>query len=180
MITINLISPGQKKNLEKQKVFAAVCRSVAVIFIFTAVFSGLLLGSKYYLELRLSGILSQNAREINNVRDLALSIKKINSQIDAVSNIQNEYYRWSPLLVELAKLTPAEISFAEINLYKQEGMIEITGLAKTRNDLISYQKLLENSGWFKKVDLPLEALIGKENNNFSIKASLDLNKAASL
>jgi len=180
MITINLISPEQKKNLEQQKVYAAICLSVSVIFIFTAIFSGLLLGSKYYLELRLGGILAQNAQGINQAQNLALNVKKINNKIEAVSDIQKGYYRWSPVLAKLAQLTPAEISFAELDLYKQDEIIEIKGLAKTRNDLINYQKTLENSGWFKKIDLPLESLISKENNNFDIKATLDLNKEISL
>lgn len=180
MITINLISPEQKKHLEKQKTYAVISRSVAAVFVFTAIFSGVLLGSKFYLELRLGNILSQNAQEINNARDLAADIAKINIKIDAVSNVQKEYYRWSPLLSKLAQLTPETIAFESLSIYQQEGAIEIKGSAKTRSDLINYQKILETAGWFKKVDLPLEALISQENNNFNIKALLDPNKANSL
>lgn len=176
MININLISPEQKKKLEKQKMYGVISRSIAMIFIFIAIFSGLLVGSKYYLESRLDNILVKNATEINKIHELGQSIKQINGKIDAAKSTQSEYRRWSPLLLKLSLLTPAEIYFEELRIYQQENLIEIKGFAKTRNDLISYQKNLDNSGLFKKTELPLEALISKENNSFTIKATPDLNK----
>lgn len=180
MITINLISPEQKQNLQRQKAYSAISRSVAIIFVYTAVISGLLLGSKYYLEQSLENILAEHAQEITNVQQLALSVKKINAKISAVSNIQKESYRFSPMLVKLAQLTPETIALNNVSLFKQEGVLELKGLAKTRNDLINFQKILEGSGLFKKIDLPLEALISKDNNSFDIKASLNLNYVAAL
>ena len=180
MIKINLISPEQKNKLEKKKVYAAISRSIAVIFIFAAILSGLLWGAKFYLQSQLEQILAQNQSGINEAQQLAASIKKVNAKISAVASVQSDHYRWSPLLVELSRLTPPTIAFESVLLYQSESALEITGSAQTRNDLINYQKSLEDSGWFKKVDLPLEALISKENNNFTIKATLDLNKTTSL
>jgi Tfp pilus assembly protein PilN len=157
-------------------VYGVISRSIAIIFVFAAIFSGLLAGSSYYLEARLDDILVQNATEINKVRELGQSIKQINGKIDAAANTQSEYRRWSPLLIKLSQLTPDEIYFEELRLYQQENLIEIKGVAKTRNDLINYQKNLDGSGLFKKTELPLEALISKENNSFNIKATPDLNQ----
>jgi Tfp pilus assembly protein PilN len=74
---------------------------------------------------------------------------------------------------QLTDITPNSISYNQIKFFFQQKTIELSGTAKTRNDLLSLKNSLEKAGWIKKINLPMDNLVDKENNQFQITIELN-------
>lgn len=176
MITLNLIPPEQKKDLKQKRIYVTIKELVMLVLLFTSLVAILLLAAKSVLEEQLSYLIEKNAATIQVGQATNRQIFAINQKINAVEKIQKDFKKWSVFFDQLAQLTPSRISYSLAKVYRQEGLVELQGTAKTRNDLIQLQKNLENSPLFKKINLPLSDLLAKENSSFSLRAEIDLNQ----
>jgi len=180
MITINLISPEHKQELRAQRIFLALREIILLILLFTSIIAIMLWASRYFLEEQLAELITKNAQAINANQEINNRIKNLNLKIDNAAAIEGNFQSWSGLIIKLADLAPAGVSYRELKIFRQEQTIEISGLAQTRNDLSALQKNLETSNLFKQVDLPLNAFINKENNSFNLRAELNLDQIKNL
>ena len=80
------------------------------------------------------------------------------------------------LLIHLSEITPDAISYSFFNIQYQLASIEIKGTAKTRQDLVDFETSLKESEMLSDVNLPLQNLLAQENNSFTIRANINLNK----
>lgn len=88
----------------------------------------------------------------------------INQRLEYVNQIQKEQIVWSLILAKIAQITPAGIRFdsTEINNDK----IEISGYAKTRDDVANFQKILEQEPQFIEIYSPLSNFVKQKDVNF--------------
>ena len=136
----------------------------------------MLLISKYILDNSLAKLIERNAFSIQQNRDVINKINMINSKIDTIDKIQKDFKSWSSFLVDFTNLTPDNISYDLIKISYNEASIEIHGVARNRDDLIKLKDNLTNSNIFENVNLPLQSLLAKENNNFTITAKIILSQ----
>ena len=176
MIILNLIPPGQKKDLKQKRIYVTIKELVMLILLFTSIVAILLLVAKNVLEEQLAYLIEKNATTIQVSQSTNRQIYAINQKITAVDKIQKDSKRWSVFFNQLAQLTPNRISYSLAKVYRQEGVLELQGTAKTTNDLIQLQKNLEDSSLFKKINLPLSDLLAKENSSFNLRAEIDLSQ----
>ncbi|MDO8668785.1 MAG: PilN domain-containing protein [Candidatus Buchananbacteria bacterium] len=172
MIIINLLSPNQKRELKIKRVYVAIKELVILILLFTLIIAIMLLISKYILDNSLAKLIERNAYVISENRDIVNRINMLNDKISTVSKIQTDFKRWSDFLVTLTNLTPDNISYNSIKIKYDDTSLELTGVAKTRNDLTKLKNSLTDSNIFETVNLPLKDLLSKENNNFTITAKM--------
>ena len=174
MIVINLLSPSQKKELKIKRLYIAIKELVMLILLFTSIIAILLLSSKYILDNRLAKLIEKNAYAIQQNMEVVRKIKSINEKIKIVDKIQLNFKQWSEFLFSLNDSTPENISYEIIRINYEDATIELKGIAKTRNDLTKLEDNLKNSNVLENVNLPLQSLLPKENNKFSIIANINI------
>src|SRR3989339_126000 len=169
MININLLSPTQKSELKTKRIYIAIKELVMLILLFTIIMAIMLLTSRYYLEIQLADLIEQNAVSINIGQQTSQKIKDINQKINSALDIQAKFKKWSMFMTELSNITPDNISYSFVKVYHQAGTLELQGTSATRQDLIRLQGALENSDLLTEVNVPINNLLAKEKNNFSIQ-----------
>ncbi len=174
MITLNLLTPEQKKKLKTKKIYLSLKETVMLILLFTSIIGIMLIAARYVLEQQLAYLIEKNATVITKSQETSKKIASVNEKIETADIIQKNFQNWSIFFIELAEITPKNISYDFLKIYRQQATIELEGSAKTRQDLLALQKNLQNSNIFKKVNLPLSDLLAKTDNHFRIRAELDL------
>ncbi|NCN07543.1 PilN domain-containing protein [Candidatus Falkowbacteria bacterium] len=176
MITINLLSPSQKRELKIKRVYVAVKELIILVLLFTLIIAILLLISKYVLDNSLARLIERNAYSIAENREVINKINTLNSKIITVDKIQKDFKKWSNFFIIISEITPNNISYDLVKISYQDKSIEIKGVAKNRGDLTKLKDNLISSGLFEDINLPLKDLLAKDNNTFSITAKIILDK----
>ena len=174
MITINLLSPNQKRELKIKRIYVAIKELVMLVLLFTSIIAILLLGSKYILDNRLAKLIERNAYTIQENMEVIRKIGSLNTKINVIDQIQNNFKEWSIFLVSLTNETPENISYDSIKINYGDALIELKGVARNREDLIKLKENLDNSKFLTNINLPLQSLLPKENNVFIIIGNLNL------
>lgn len=55
---------------------------------------------------------------------------------------------------------------------KKDGTVSVSAIARTRGDLLSFEKSLRDSGWFESFTIPLASIIQEQDIRFTVAASL--------
>lgn len=173
MITINLIPKEQKEVLKSAKAFRLAREAVLLLFIFAAAAAIMLLLSRYFLEYQLADLYERNAANIRSNEAINMRISHINSKISSAEAIQKNFQPLLPIISKTSSITPPNVKIDQIRFFRQQATLEISGSSKTRTDLLEFKGKLEQAEWIKSFDLPLNSLIDKEGNKFTIKIFLD-------
>ncbi len=176
MITLNLMSPDHKQELKVKRIYIMIKEIVMLFLLFTIIIAILLLTSKYVLESELTRLIKRNATTIAHNQELNQEILKLNTVIDRVNQIQSNYHPLSGLLSELADLTPTDVKYDFIKIHRTEASLELQGTAQTRQALITLEESLQASDLLTAVSLPLDNKLAKENNEFRIRAEINLSQ----
>jgi Tfp pilus assembly protein PilN len=100
-------------------------------------------------------------------------IARLNKRLALITTMQKEFYPWSMVGDELIAVTPHNISYTTLRIFPKDSTIELQGMARDRQSLLTLKQSLEQSSLFTQVELPLTALIDRENNTFTIKATIE-------
>lgn len=176
MIIINLLSPSHKKDLKTKRIYMAIKELVMLVLLFTAIIAILLLSSKYILDNRLAKLIERNAYTIEENRTIISKINRLNSKINIAHNIQNGFKEWSVFMTDITNTTPSGVSYDLMRIRYEDASIELTGVAKTRDILTTLRDNLKNLDTIDNVNLPLQSLLPKENNKFTITADAILSE----
>lgn len=177
MLNINLFPPHQIKAREEKKYFKKIIVSFLLLFIILIISSGLFSVLKNILVLYIN---SQNNElfSLNNYfnqeknKKIQQNIENINKILSRISIIEKNKTIWSETLFELIKITPNDLSFVNLKISDEDKKIEIIGLAKTRESLLTFRDNLEKSEYFENVTSPISNIISPTDINFSIEAKL--------
>jgi len=176
MITINLLSPSQKKELKIKRIYVAVKELVILLLLFTSIIATMLLASKYILDNKMAKLIERNTQVIQANAEVVNKINSLNIKVEAIDKIQNNFKRWSYFLVTLTNATPPNISYELVRIQLDSASLELRGTAKSRDDLIKLKNNLNELKIIKDVNLPLKDLLPKENNQFTITANIILSE----
>jgi len=176
MITLNLIPEQQKTRLKNARLYATCKEAATLLFLFAAIISILLWISRYYLERDLADLVIANAGSIESNEAANQRIIAINQKIRLTDGLGGNFIPARRIIEAAAKAVPENIALDTIDFYRQQAMLEITGTAKTRNGLLQFKNILSAEPWIKSVDLPMINLIDKENNRFTIKLEINLDR----
>jgi len=174
MISINLISHRQKTELRRKQLSLAGKKSAMMLFIFAAFIYMAMIAANFYLYQQLDLINQQQSGTLSLNRQINKNIKTSNSQIDALQALEKNSPVWSRLLAPLLASLPPAVSISEIRLDRQSAGLEISGLAQTREELEKFKAGLEQSGYLDNVYLPIDSLLNKTNNVFTINATIKM------
>jgi Tfp pilus assembly protein PilN len=99
-------------------------------------------------------------------------IQELNRKTRNVSLSSQEFYQLTPLIVELAQKLPGDIRLAGVDIDRVKNTVNISGVAATRDALLSFQKVITEIKWIKGATAPTSQLFQKENINFEIRGTL--------
>lgn len=180
MIRLNLLPPQEKKRLEFVK-FNSLLASLAIwLSVFLTIFVILLLSAFFSLS-----ILLQEQRRLIEIRqsdpktqyllEIEKKIEQANQIIKQVHLKQAEIILWTPLLEEISEIVPSGIYLNNLSYQATKGQISLSGWADCRDNLLNFQKSLEESPFFEEIEAPLANLIKQKDINFSFTLHLNEN-----
>lgn len=163
MRIINLLPKSEQLLIEKEKVFRKIKNFVVLSMASYLIFGIILFGFQSYVKGTLSNLDSQIkvAQDVISKQDND-SLKK---QVDYNNNIITDYNnlyasnpQWSSILVRFSKLVPSGVNLSTFAANTQTGLINISGTAATRDEVLQLHDNIQNSSDFTGIDLPFDNL----------------------
>lgn len=172
MLRFNLLPPEEKKQLELAKFYHLVVVCTFWIFVSLFVFVLLLASTFFSLSILLKSqntLIQYREQDEKNkyLVEIEQRIKQVNQKLDQIYLKQKDLIIWTPILEQLAKITPSGIYLTNFSYQISNRQINLGGWADNRDKLLVFQKLLEQTPSFIKVDAPLSNLIKQNDIEFS-------------
>lgn len=174
MLTLNLISDELKKEIKLRHLYLLIKKINLTLIIITIAAAIVLLSAKTILQTQFNNIVNQTTLITKNSQGYNNKIKIINSKLDFVETIQNNFIPWSNLLKTVADITTGDIGLSYLKINLEEQTIKIKGRAGQRDSLLDFKQKMEASTIFREIDFPLKNILEKENINFEINAKINL------
>ncbi|MDD4272069.1 MAG: PilN domain-containing protein [Patescibacteria group bacterium] len=174
MLTLNLISEKLKKEIKLRHIYLFIKKINLTLIIITIVVAIILLVARTILQTKFNDIVGQTTLVTKTNQGYNNKVRDINSRIDFVEKIQNDFIPWSNLLKTLAGITPKDISLNYLKINKAEQTIKIKGRAGLRESLLDLKQNMEAAAIFNSIDFPIKNILEKENINFEINAKINL------
>lgn len=169
---LNLLSPTKKHRLKSLIKFLFI-KEYLEIFIFTVTILAIAHLGAWFILTRVTNDLSRSTLLINrDFSALNQNIRVSNKLIKAVFFSGNQFYPLAPRVAELFRLVPPGVNLTGLNINRVGGTVTISGLAATRDALISFQDALGQLPWIDSVSAPQSQLFQKNNISFEISANL--------
>ena len=177
MITINLLSSQEKKDISYEKNNFSIIGSFIILGFVLVLLSLVLVTIKDLQKNSLSALASEtkNIEKFLNQesnQQVESKIKEINYYLNAIKQIETDRTDFSKSLTEIANLTVNEVRLYDIKLNKIDKSFEISGNASKRDDLLKFTDNLEKSDYFENIESPSSNLISPTNINFKISGKL--------
>ncbi|MBU0619527.1 MAG: hypothetical protein ABII99_03960 [Patescibacteria group bacterium] len=172
MLYLNLISKKVKQDIKLKRIYAILKRFGYILIIITALFAIIILFAKIILQNTFNQVVEQTTLITKNNQSSNKQIKEINTRLDNIEKIQNDFIPWSFLLEDLSQDISSNINFFSIKIDKDKQQIDLKGVAVTRKGLLDFKKSIEESDKFSDIYFPINNLLKENNINFEITAKL--------
>lgn len=174
MLSLNLLSPEKKEAISRQMIALSAQHLFSLALIAVCFIGTILLVVKLLMQNSFNLAVAQSALITQEYGALNQRVYAENERIKFLVSVQKKITAWSPKLAAITALTPKGVELYSLNIIRAPSEVQISGQAKTRDDLLAYKQRLEASFLLKEVNLPIENLLEAENVNFSIGAKLAL------
>ena len=177
MLKLNLLPPVKKRELELAAL-DNLLRSLAVRFLILLIIFSLFLASILFClsillkEQRNLITIRKSDPQMKNLLMIEDKIKLANQVIERVDLKQQQMVLWAPLLEEITEIVPAGIYLTAFSYQKDKHQIVLGGWANHRENLLRFQKSLEENTFFIEVEAPLANLVKEQNIDFHFTLSL--------
>jgi hypothetical protein len=175
MLSLNLISPDQKKENKLTRIFYFITSIDFVLIFFIVLIGMIMVVSKYVIE-----NYYQNELAINNITkkivENTANEKNFTAQFENISNIQSEFIPWSVVMNDLSSIIKDDITITALHLDRVKKKFVISGRAGKRDSLLDLKQNLDSIEYLANIDFPLKNILQKENIDFEINADLVLEK----
>ncbi len=178
MIILNLLPKEERITHERESNYEIAKNSLYLFLIIFIFINIAILWTQTFLEKNFSGLI-ENGSSSSSTMQIKNKIKVINKKLQKINEIQKDYFNFSSPLIEIGKLLPQGVQINFLNLDKPKKQFILNGYAKTRDDLLKFQKTMEGSPFFANIKFPLDNLLLKENINFEFSGILDVEEKLS-
>jgi type IV pilus assembly protein PilN len=172
MLKLNLLPPEEKKELELVNLSRLILSLAGWLSFFLIVFTLLLVSTFFCLSILLQAQdrlieIRQSDSKMQNLLEIEEKIKQANQRINRVFLKQKESILWTPLLEEIAQIVPQGVYLTSFSYQATNNQINLNGWAQQRENLLLFQKTLEENPTFTDVKAPLANFIKQRDINFS-------------
>ncbi|MDD4900700.1 MAG: hypothetical protein PHS62_01140 [Patescibacteria group bacterium] len=176
MLTLNLVSTEQKKETKLRHIYGLIKTANLTLMIMVIVAAVILLAAKIVLQAKFNDVVEQTTLVTKTNQGYNNKVREINSQLNFVEKIQNDFIAWSDLLKNLTETVPGDVKFYYVKMNSQDQTVKIKGRAGLRSGLLSFKDKMEAAPYFKNIEFPIKNILEKENVDFEISAQLNLPK----
>lgn len=178
MLSLNLLSPTEKIDVSKIRLFI-ILKSITFSIVSILLICGVVFGFSYYLLSNNSSSLSaqieaervfQQEKNISSTED---AVKILNNYLATAIVIQQEYVPWTRVLSQFSESIPADITLTSIDFSTINQSCTISGIARNRTALLTFQDQLNSVPFLTNVNSPLSNYTQPENIAFGITATLN-------
>ncbi len=173
MISLNLISPEQKKDLRYEYIYLSLRILVWIILSVSVILSVIFMSARILLEDNYATVLQQLTIVNQKNLDLDQEINTINTSLKQVANIQKNFIKWSDFLIELTGAISANITLSSLTIEKQDATLNLSGQAVTREDFLKLKTSLESLPYLSEINSPITNLLVKKNVKFQLTAKIN-------
>jgi len=174
MLNINLVSEELKKEISLRRIYVILKRISCYFILIIVIYSIVLVFARLLVSIKFEEIVEQTTLISKNTQSYNSKVKEINSKVDFIKGVQNNFIQLSCFIKELDKLSGPALSIEQIKFNREKGVVILSGKAKERQALLYFKDKLGSSGYFTEVDLPLENLFTKTDIDFEITAKTNL------
>lgn len=175
MLTTNLLLPEGKKAAALQEMRRMV-RFFTALAVVVLVSATVLLFPPFVYVTGEEGAymdLLDSEKEFasrNRVPDTLLTVREAAKMLEGVRTFATS----PPAAAALLEVFFRQTSGIDVSAFgiKKDGAVSVVALARTRADLLSFEKSLRDSGWFESFTIPLASLIQEQDIRFTVAASL--------
>lgn len=176
MIKLNLLPPEEKKILSLEQSRRWVNFYGCSGFLMLAAFSLLLIfiWSLILIQLKGSNLdvqSNQASQQGRSVSEQQNSVKELNRTLQTLDAVQKNQRYFSKFLIFLAENLPSGMRLDGLAVEKN-GRVALSGFAPRREQLLLFQRKIEDSSLFSDIENPLENLTRQTDINFTIEFSL--------
>lgn len=167
---ISLMSIGTKEAYERKRIISFTKIASDMISILSVFFIVLFLGSWLLMTILLGNIEKSLQRQVSlpeGLLELKQRAVNFNDTIGKIDTLEKTTPKWSGLIDRLGIIGTSGITITRIDIGSLEGL-NISGTALTRDNLLQFKIVLENSGLFTEVKMPFNYLEQKDNIAFSL------------
>lgn len=170
-IYLDLLPGDRKEEIEKNRIFWKIFRQEILFFMPIAFFIAILITTNITLKIQLdslekTGSLEQSQEKYQELKSYEEKFRQINSQVTSLSNFQKGHLHWFNAISEVSNTVPDGIYIS--GLATKDFKISLSGKAKTRDNLLSFQDKLKANKCFENLNVPLSNLVNKDNVDFQI------------
>jgi Tfp pilus assembly protein PilN len=173
MISLNLLSPENKKNTEERLLYLSIKNLLGAFLVFATLSAIILLIAKLLLADNFQTIIEQTTLIVKEYGGVNQKIKETNQKINSVNNTQEKFVAWSVILEKIANLVPQNTTASVMIISRSNEEMTLKGTAKTRNDLLLLKSNLESSDVFSSVKIPFSNLLTRKNIDFEFELRLN-------
>jgi len=200
MIKVNLLSPSDKLNVEWERINHLVIVNIATVVVIQLVFIFFLFASVKYLDIEAQDLdrqlenmqLRTEAKEVKKIRS---NIENYDSQLKQATYIQKNQKYWTYALDNFSQIVPQGVKISSFSIeqyvvapgnksktkpvkentndksyYDDKYQVSITGIAKKRENLLTFEGNLKNSELFTGLVTSDSNYTKKENVDFKYSA----------
>lgn len=174
MLSINLLPIEEKRNIEREelrRLIRFLGMGIAAVFFIA---SALLLPAYFPIalerrELTRALAFEQDASEKLTGASIG-SPRSLRVRVDAIRSLSSGVGSASRIFGDLFA-GAGDVRFHTISI-KKDGTFALTGFARTRKELLDFEKAFRASGKFQEVFFPLSNIVQESNINFSAQGML--------
>lgn len=177
-IYLDLLPDERKQEKKKKKLFKKILRQELRFFMPVVSFIIILTAININLKIQLDSLdniysAEQSRGGYKNLKEYEDKFREINMKTSSIAKFQERHLYWSALFYNLSNLIPEGVFIN--GLSTKDYQVSLTGKAKTRENLLSFQEKIKASDCFSEVNVPLSNLVNRENVDFQIDFKLKKN-----
>lgn len=172
MIKINIIPQDKKREIAINKKMGIYLKFLSIIIVNFIIYSLIFLTVRIIMQKYYNDSKNQALVLNKTTGDYTQEAKEINSQIEYIKNIQENFISWSDFFALLSEIKTEGVTYKQIKISKNENLLLISGIAKTRDDLLNFKNRIEESKILSDVELPFSVLLEKSDIDFNIKTKI--------
>jgi len=175
-MVINLLPPKFKQEKKIKKSVKTISIFLTTILIILLILTGGILAADYFSKKDLDKVADKIAEQdklLLRYKDTENNIKTVNSKLSKVESANRSRILWSNLLIELSKLTPAQVQIKTLTLDQRTKKVTLTGYAETRSDIARFKEKMSSSKYFKNVTFS-SSVHNEQQGNFSFNISSEI------
>ncbi len=171
-IRLNLLSPDQREYLKFEYVYMHVRTVTFLLLTFTIISTGLLIAARLMLQDNYATVLTATTMVNDKNQTLDKDITELNKNLQDVKKIQDDFVKWSDIIIQLNRTIPERVELNSLVLEKNTRLFSMSGRAQKRDDFLLLKANLEKLPYLEELQSPLTNLLLKEDVQFEFTGKI--------